>query len=126
VTGPQNKIFIKNQLTLLCNHEDMLKENVNCTFIIVKSTFKVEFLLKIPETKKIGKILYFESYVFVWSLISFFLKQGCGSGLDPDSVTLWIRIRIGNPDPGARKWRNFSGKRHFLVMFLKKFTTKKV
>jgi hypothetical protein len=29
--------------------------------------------------------------------------QGCGSGLDPDSVTLWIRIRIGNPDPGARK-----------------------
>jgi hypothetical protein len=31
--------------------------------------------------------------------------QGCGSGLDPDSVTLWIQIRIGNPDPdpGARK-----------------------
>jgi hypothetical protein len=29
---------------------------------------------------------------------------------DPDSVTLWIRIRIGNPDPGARKLRNFSGK----------------
>jgi hypothetical protein len=24
--------------------------------------------------------------------------QGCGSGLDPDSVTLLIRIRIGNPD----------------------------
>jgi hypothetical protein len=30
-------------------------------------------------------------------------EQGCGSGLDPDSVTLWIRIRIGNPDPGIRK-----------------------
>jgi hypothetical protein len=30
--------------------------------------------------------------------------------LDPDSETLWIRIRIGNPDPGARKLRNFSGK----------------
>jgi hypothetical protein len=29
---------------------------------------------------------------------------------DPDSATLWIRIRIGNPDPGARKKRNFSGK----------------
>jgi hypothetical protein len=30
-------------------------------------------------------------------------KQGCGSGsgLDPDSVTLWIRIHIGNPDPGS-------------------------
>jgi hypothetical protein len=43
--------------------------------------------------------------------------QGCrsGSGLDPDSVTLWIRIRIGNPDPGTRKLRNFSGKMHFLV-----------
>jgi hypothetical protein len=27
---------------------------------------------------------------------------------DPDSVTLWIRIRIGDPDPGARKfqWKN--------------------
>jgi hypothetical protein len=36
--------------------------------------------------------------------------QGCGSGLDPDSVTLWIRIRIGNPDPGARNLRNFIGK----------------
>jgi hypothetical protein len=32
---------------------------------------------------------------------------------DPDSVSLWIRIRIGNPDPGARKLRNFSGKMHF-------------
>jgi hypothetical protein len=31
--------------------------------------------------------------------------QGCGSGWDSDSVTLWIRIRFGNPDPdpGARK-----------------------
>jgi hypothetical protein len=33
--------------------------------------------------------------------------------LDPDAETLWIRIRIGNPDPdpGARKLRNFSGKK---------------
>jgi hypothetical protein len=40
------------------------------------------------------------------------LLQGCGSGsgLDPDSESLWIRIRIGNPDPGARKLRNFCGK----------------
>jgi hypothetical protein len=30
-------------------------------------------------------------------------------------------IRIGNPDPGARKLRNFSGKMHFLELFLKKF-----
>jgi hypothetical protein len=43
--------------------------------------------------------------------------QGCGSGLDLDSVTSWIRIRIGNPDPGARKLRNFSGKMHLLVIF---------
>jgi hypothetical protein len=42
--------------------------------------------------------------------------QGCGSGLYPDSATLWIRIRIGNPDPGARKLRNFSGKMHFWLL----------
>jgi hypothetical protein len=49
------------------------------------------------------------------------ILQGCGSGsgLDPDSVILWIRIRIGNPDPGARKLRNFSGKCTF-ELFLKK------
>jgi hypothetical protein len=29
---------------------------------------------------------------------------------DPDSETWWVWIRIGNPDPGARKLRNFSGK----------------
>jgi hypothetical protein len=46
--------------------------------------------------------------------------------LDPDSVTLWIRIRIGNPDPdpGARKLRNFSRKMHFLV-FKKKVPLKR-
>jgi hypothetical protein len=32
---------------------------------------------------------------------------------DPDSETLWIRIRSGNPDPGARKLKNFSGKSTF-------------
>jgi hypothetical protein len=36
---------------------------------------------------------------------------------------LWIRIP--DPDPGARKLRNFSGKMHFLV-FKKKITTKTV
>jgi hypothetical protein len=38
------------------------------------------------------------------------------------SVTLWIRIRVGNPDPdpGARKLRNFSVKMHLLVFFIKK------
>jgi hypothetical protein len=32
---------------------------------------------------------------------------GSGSGLDPDSEILWIRIRIGNPDPDpwARKMK---------------------
>jgi hypothetical protein len=50
--------------------------------------------------------------------------QGCGSGLDPHSVTLWIRIRIGNPDPRARKIRNFSGKMHFSY-FLKNYFLKK-
>jgi hypothetical protein len=41
--------------------------------------------------------------------------------VDPDSETLWIRIRIGNPDPdpGARKLRNFSGK-NALFSYLKK------
>jgi hypothetical protein len=39
----------------------------------------------------------------------------------PDSETLWIRIRIGNPDPdpGARKLRNFSGKNALFSYFLK-------
>jgi hypothetical protein len=41
--------------------------------------------------------------------------------VDPDSVTLWIRIRIGNPDPGSgsrgKKIKNFSGKMHILVIF---------
>jgi hypothetical protein len=45
--------------------------------------------------------------------------------LDPDSETLWIRIRIGNPDPypdpGARKLRNFSGKNALFSYFKKKF-----
>jgi hypothetical protein len=35
--------------------------------------------------------------------------------LDPDSVTFWIRIRIENPDPGARKLRNFSEKNAVVV-----------
>jgi hypothetical protein len=50
-------------------------------------------------------------------------KQGCrfGSGLDPDLVTLWIRICIGNPDPGARKLRNFSGKNAFFSLPLKRY-----
>jgi calcium homeostasis ER protein len=60
-----------------------------------------------------------------------YCKQCCVAGmrkwLDPDSVTLWIRIRIGNPDPdprerklrnfSERKLRNFSEKMHFLVIF---------
>jgi hypothetical protein len=47
--------------------------------------------------------------------------------VDPDSVALWIRIRIGNPDPdpGARKLRNFSGKMHFLVIFQKNLPLKR-
>jgi hypothetical protein len=41
---------------------------------------------------------------------------------DPDWIRiqrLWIRIRIGNPDPGARKPRNFSRKKA-LFSYLKK------
>jgi hypothetical protein len=40
---------------------------------------------------------------------------------DPDSETLWIRICIGNSDPGARKLRNFSGKNDLFSYFKKKF-----
>jgi hypothetical protein len=65
--------------------------------------------LKDSPTKKVCEII--------------FLNQGCGSGLDPDSETLWIRIRTGNPDPdpdpGARKLRNFSGKMHFSYFYTK-------
>jgi hypothetical protein len=45
------------------------------------------------------------------------IQRLCGSG-----SVLGIRI----PDPGVRKLRNFSGKMHFLVIFNKNFTTKKV
>jgi hypothetical protein len=47
------------------------------------------------------------------------LNQGCGSGLDPDSVTLRILIRIGNPDPGSgsrgKKVKKFQGENVLLV-----------
>jgi hypothetical protein len=53
------------------------------------------------------------------------LNQGCesGSGLDPDSVTLWIRIRTGNPDPGSggKKIKKFQWKMHQLHFEEKKF-----
>jgi hypothetical protein len=38
------------------------------------------------------------------------IQRICGYG----SV---LGIRIPDPDPGARKLRNFSGKMHFLVIF---------
>jgi hypothetical protein len=48
---------------------------------------------------------------------------GSGSGLDPDSVTLWIRIRIGNTDPGSgsrgKKIKKFQWKNALLVILKK-------
>jgi hypothetical protein len=58
-------------------------------------------------------------------------NQGCGSGsgLALDSVTLWIRIHIGNPDPGSgsrgKKIKEFQWKNALFSYFLKSFTTKK-
>jgi hypothetical protein len=86
-----------------------------------------------------GKIHPGSGYPIQVEILRLF-RQGCGSGsgLYADLVALWIRIRIGNPDPGsgsvlgiripdpdpgARKLRNFSRKMHFLV-FKKKVTTK--
>jgi hypothetical protein len=49
---------------------------------------------------------------------------------DPDSVTLWIRIRIGNLDPGSgsrgKKIKKFQGKNalfnyFFLILPLKRY-----
>jgi hypothetical protein len=51
-------------------------------------------------------------------LSGLWIRIGSGSGLDPDSVTLWIRTRIGNPDPGARK---FQWKKCTLKLFFFKF-----
>jgi hypothetical protein len=54
------------------------------------------------------------------------LKQGCGSGsgLDPDSATLWIRICIGNPDPGSgsrgKQIKKFQWKNALFKLFLTK------
>jgi hypothetical protein len=40
---------------------------------------------------------------------------------DPDSVTLWIRIRIGNPEPGSgsrgKKVRKFQWKMHYKIKY---------
>jgi hypothetical protein len=47
------------------------------------------------------------------------IQRLCGSG----SV---LGIRIPDPDPRVRKLRNFSGNMHFLVIFNKNFTIKKV
>jgi hypothetical protein len=33
--------------------------------------------------------------------VSSFFISVAARVVDPDSVTLWIRIRIGNPDPGS-------------------------
>jgi hypothetical protein len=38
--------------------------------------------------------------------------QGCGSGLDPDSTTLWIRNP--DPDPWARKMKKKGNLLDFL------------
>jgi hypothetical protein len=47
--------------------------------------------------------------------------QGCrsGSGLDPDSETLWIRIRIGNLGRG-KKFKKFQWKNALFSCFLNK------
>jgi hypothetical protein len=48
-----------------------------------------------------------------------------GRVVDPDSVTLWIRIRIGNPDPGSRgkKVKKFQWKNALFSYFKIFFTT---
>jgi hypothetical protein len=38
--------------------------------------------------------------------------------LDPDSMTLWIRIQIGNPDPGCgSRGKKMKKNKYFLVGF---------
>jgi hypothetical protein len=56
--------------------------------------------------------------------VSMHIMVRIGSGfsdlMDSDPDPYW------DPDPGARKLRHFSEKMHFLVIFYKNFTTKKV
>jgi hypothetical protein len=70
--------------------------------------------------------------------------QGCGSGtgsgsgfgsgfcdfVDPDLATLWIRIRIGNPDPGSgsrgKKITKYQCKNALFSYLKKNVTTIKV
>jgi hypothetical protein len=50
--------------------------------------------------------------------------SGSVSGLDPDSMTLWIRIRIGNPDPGSgSRAKNMKKNKYFFSWFI--FITEK-
>jgi hypothetical protein len=50
--------------------------------------------------------------------------------VDPDSVTMWIRIRIGNPDPGSgsrgKKIKKSQWKNALFSSFFFNFTTKNV
>jgi hypothetical protein len=40
---------------------------------------------------------------FLFATGAYSSSQGCGSGLDPDSMTLWIKILNPDPNPGTRK-----------------------
>jgi hypothetical protein len=50
--------------------------------------------------------------------------------VDQDSMTLWIRICVGNADPGSqsrgKKVKKFQWKNALFSIFKKNFTTKKV
>jgi hypothetical protein len=68
----------------------------------LKHAFKVQYYTHLDSTQTTQQIMNTS-------------QQGCGSGsgfrdfVDQD------------PDPGARKLRNYRGKMHFLVIFKKKF-----
>jgi hypothetical protein len=70
------------------------------------------------KAKKENGSLYLEHTVL------YTLQQGCGSrsvlgfGLDPDSVTLWIRIWNRNKNPDGIQWPKNTGKNEFLVIFV--------
>jgi hypothetical protein len=75
-----------------------------------------------------GILRNFLKLSFVIYLIFDRVAQGCGSGSgwDPDLITLWIRICIGNPDPGSgSRGKGMKKKKYSFVNNIYFFITKR-
>jgi hypothetical protein len=68
---------------------------------LVKGPWHESFGLVFPSSPEAHNLFRNKIHICKLFKIIVWSAQGCGSGsaLDRDSVSLWIRICIGNPDP---------------------------